>query len=227
MSWCRGRAHRHDASVLLIDELRREHDLIDRLLGSLRTFASRFAVGSAAVSDGLAMLHCLASYAGGWHHEREEGVLFPALAKTLPADRGPIAAMLADHHSLADSLVAMRESLIANDPAAFSQLAIDYTRLLWAHIDAENSVLFPESEIQLRRNGIRQLEVPETPDEIVAVAKRAEELISRYPGTDAADVIRGDGCVMCPVYGDTCRGIEREWWNDWEWEELEEHVANA
>ena len=210
----------------LLDELRREHDLIDRLLGSLRTFAAKLG-GGAAVGDGLAILDCLQAYAGDWHHEREEGVLFPALGRFVPSDRGPIAVLLSDHHMLADALSAMRQSLVASDAAGFQRLAFDYTRALWAHIDAENSVLFPESEIQLRRNGIRELASRDVPAEVIEVVNRAERLISLYPAGDAADVIRGDGCVICPVYGDSCRGIEREWWNEWEWEELEEHVAGA
>jgi hypothetical protein len=39
--------------------------------------------------------------------------------------------------------------------------------------------------------------------------------------------VRGEGCVVCPSYGDTCAGIEREWWNEWEWEELSERVGGA
>lgn len=211
----------------LLDELRREHDLIDRLLGSLRTFAAKLAGSGASAADGFAILDCLQAYAGDWHHEREEGVLFPALARFVPSDRGPIAVLLSDHHALAGALAAMRASLAAGDAETFARLVREYTSALWAHIDAENSVLFPESAIQLRRNGIRELASRETPAAIVDVMRRAEKLIGRYPAGDAADVVRGDGCVVCPVYGETCSGIEREWWNEWEWEELEEHVAGA
>ena len=211
----------------LLDELRREHDLIDRLLGSLRTFAAKLGGSGAAVNDGIAILDCLQAYAGDWHHEREEGVLFPALARFVPSDRGPIAVLLSDHHALAGSLAAMRVSLTDGDAEAFQRLVVEYTSALWAHIDAENSVLFPESEIQLRRNGIRELASRDTPAAIGDLVRRAEELIRRHPAGDAADVIRGEGCVICPVYGENCNGIEREWWNEWEWEELEEHVAGA
>ena len=211
----------------LLDELRREHELIDRLLGSLRTFAVKLADGKAAAAEGFVFVACLEAYAGGWHHEREEDVLFAALAKTLPHDRGPIAVMLADHEGLASSLAAMSAALSANDWNGFARLTTEYTRLLWAHMDAENSVLFPECEIQLRRAGVRELEARPASAVITLVAQRAEDLIAQYPPAYAADVIRGDGCVMCPSYGDTCRGIEREWWNEWEWEELEEHVASS
>ena len=42
-------------------------------------------------------------FAGAFHHEREEVVLFPALIRDagLPADRGPIAVILDDHRRMA------------------------------------------------------------------------------------------------------------------------------
>ena len=227
MSWTRRDADGHAGVMQLLDELRREHELIERLVLSLRAFAAHLTAGTAPVDDGFAILDCLASYVGGWHHEREEDVLFDALAKTLPSDRGPIAVMLSDHGALGESLSAMRTALTADDPDAFMRLAFDYSRALWAHIDAENSVLFPESEIRLRRSGIGELASDEAPAEIIGVVERANALIARYPGGDSSDVIRGEGCVMCPAYGDACSGLEREWWNEWEWEELDEHVAGA
>lgn len=32
-------------------------------------------------------------------------------------------------------------------------------------------------------------------------------------------------CVMCPAYGVNCRGLELEWWNEWEWDEFEERMG--
>ena len=205
----------------LLDELRREHDLIERVLGSLRTYAARH---DAPAEDGLALLDFLGTYAH-WHHEREEGVLFPALVgeAMIPSDRGPLAVIHDDHEALAVQLAAMRAALA--NRAEFERLSADYARTLWAHIDVENSVLFPESEEQLRRNGVRELATPELPEEIARAAAAGEALTLRYPPTDDPDAIRGEGCVVCTAYGTTCRGLEREWWNDWQWEELEDHVA--
>ncbi|MBE2204342.1 MAG: hypothetical protein IAE94_08405 [Chthoniobacterales bacterium] len=39
----------------------------------------------------------------------------------------------------------------------------------------------------------------------------AEELLHRYPPTTNEEVIRGDGCFLCPAYQTTCDGYEREW----------------
>ena len=205
----------------LLDELRREHDLIERVLGSLRTYAS---APDAPVEDGLAFLEFLATYAH-WHHQREEGVLFPALTgeAMLPAHRGPLAVIVDEHEVLSKKLAAMREAL--SDRELFGRLAGDYARTLWLHIDVENSVLFPESEQQLRRNGVRELPVAEMSEAVREAARSGEALADRYPPTPDPDAIRGEGCVVCTAYGETCRGLEREWWNDWQWEELDEHVA--
>ena len=45
------------------------------------------------------------------------------------------------------------------------------------------------------------------------------------PPLDDVTIPRGDGCVCCPAFTGACRGLEQEWWNEWEWEELENHVA--
>jgi hypothetical protein len=39
--------------------------------------------------------------------------------------------------------------------------------------------------------------------------------------------MRGDGCVFCPAFTTSCRGVEHEWWNEWEWEEFEDHLPSG
>jgi hemerythrin-like domain-containing protein len=212
----------------LLDELRAEHVRIERLVGSLRTFADRFLSGEAPTPDGLEILRCLGVYAGGYHHDREELVLFPALQNeaSLPT-RGPIEALLDDHHITAALLAEMKEILgsAAPDAARLREAAVRYSHILWLHIDAENSVLFPESEARLARVGVRELESrPPTPEELAA-AESADRLAVLYPPLEDPDVVRGDGCALCPRYGESCDGIEREWWNEWEWEEMDDHIA--
>jgi len=33
-------------------------------------------------------------------------------------------------------------------------------------------------------------------------------------------LVRGDGCFMCRAYGETCNGLEAEWWTELEWDEF-------
>jgi hemerythrin-like domain-containing protein len=216
----------------LFDELRREHELIETVLGSLRTWADRRATGDADPADGLRFIEFFTLYAGEFHHEREEEILFPALAEaSLPVDRGPVRVILDDHRTLAAILAEIRalvESPVLDDSgaAALRDAAKRYSHELWAHIDAENSVLFPESEIRLRRNGVRELPTrpPTGPEE--RAGQIGEELVRLYPPI-SEDIARGEGCALCPAYGERCEGLEREWWNEWEWNEMDDHIASS
>ena len=159
----------------LIAQLRDEHDLIDAVAGAFRTFASP---GSAAPStaDGLAFLRFFRLYAGSYHHAREEEVLFTALVDRLelPRERGPIAVLIDDHRRMSSQLATI-ERLLAGDlttgdsRAALSRAVDAYVTSLAHHIDAENSVLLPESEGRLLKRNIQELPSRQpSPDESAA-----------------------------------------------------------
>lgn len=79
-------------------------------------------------------------------------------------------------------------------------------------------MLFPESEARLRRSGVAELpDRPPTEAEAAAGAA-GDRLAAIYPPRFDRDALRGEGCVICPSLGVTCASIEREWWNDSEWE---------
>lgn len=213
----------------LIDELRAEHDLIERVAGSLRTFARLRARGEGAPADGACFLEFFRVYAGLYHHGREEDALFVALQRQaeLPGDRGPIAALVEDHHRMAgllDGMVPLAGSDLREEGAgaALEALALEYSQQLWQHIDAENSVLLPESERRLLRRGVGELPSREMTPEEEAARALGEKLVVCYPGVPEPAAPRGDGCVVCPAFERSCRGLEREWWNEWEWEEFED-----
>lgn len=191
-----------------LDELRAEHETIERVALSLLTFARQ----PRHSEDIVAFVHFFRTYAGGWHHEREEQLLFPALEHeaSLPADRGPIAVLLDDHATM---------SLLL-DHLGSPGVAVRYAQKLLQHIDAENSVLFPESELRLPRAGVHEIASREPSDGELAAFALANDLTRRYPPVNDPSIVRGDGCALCHAYGDTCRGLEREWWNEWEWESL-------
>lgn len=218
----------------MIDELRAEHDLIEAVAGSLRAFVAARARGEGDPEDGSRFIRFFKRYAGDFHHAREEDTLFVALASEaeLPADRGPIAVMLDDHRRMAGILDALEPILAAEDADAAAtgrarELAFTYTESLWHHIDAENSVLLPESEHRLRRHGIDELPSRAMTSEERDARELGQQLIERYPPSSDRDVMRGEGCVMCPAFVDSCRGLEHEWWNEWEWDELEDHLPNG
>ena len=211
----------------LIDDLHAEHDLIEQVLGSLRAFVTARLAGSGDTADGARFLAFFRHYAGTFHHDKEEAVLFRALVERaeLPRERGPIPALTGEHHrmgGLLDGLAELLDSPLAAeaDRLRLQELAVAYTRSLWQPIDAENSVMFPESQERLRRFHV--LDLPSRPmtDTEQAAREAGLALVLRYPPEHDAEVHRGDGCIACPSYGKTCDGLEMEWWTDLEWEEV-------
>src|SRR3954468_18061471 len=105
----------------ILDDLREEHALIERVVGSLRTFAY---TAERSAADGAAYLRFFRLFAGRFHHAREEDVLFPALiASDVPRDRGPLKILLDAHRSMARILDAM-------DAGITPELAERYGRAL-------------------------------------------------------------------------------------------------
>lgn len=216
----------------LLEELRTEHELIDRVSGSLRTFAAARARGEGVAGDGAAFRRFFRLWAGAWHHAREEETLFPALAAKaeLSAAHGPIAGFVQQHHEMAavlDDLDPLldREPLGTDDARRLVDLATAYTRELGRHIDAENSVLLPESEVRLRQANVLELEGRGPTAEELAARADGERLAGDWPFGPDPGGVRGEGCVVCPSYGTTCRGVEAEWWNESEWEEFSDHLG--
>ena len=217
----------------LIDDLRREHDLIDQVLGSLRAFVTARLADQGEPADGARFLAFFRRYAGDFHHDKEEAVLFQALATQaeLPADRGPLSALTGEHRRMAGLLEAMAGLLdgplaTEGERVRLQALAVDYSHALWRHIDAENSVLFPEGEERLRRAHVRELPSrPMTEPERMA---REDGLALRttYPPQADPQALRGDGCVNCPSHGTTCDGLEAEWWTDLEWEDMWDRMSS-
>ena len=215
----------------LIDQLVAEHDLIEKVLESMRAYVNARIRGEADPSDGIRFIRFFRVFAGHFHHAREEDILFVALVQKaeLPADRGPIAVMIADHAHMAGLLDQLEpllgmEDLDAAASEQMQNLAVAYSRALWQHIDAENSVLLPESLERLRRHHI--LELPSRPMSVEEEEARSfgEHLLAKYPPIRDAEALRGDGCSLCPAFGNSCRGLEREWWNEWEWDEAADNA---
>ena len=214
----------------LIDELRAEHEVIEKVLGALRTYAERRAGGDAGPEDAEGFLRFFRLFAGDYHHAREEESLFPALEThlELPPDSGPLFSIRDQHHRMAATLAELGPRLAGElrtkeDRESVLDLATRYAHALLLHIDVENSVLLPESEERLRRSGVHELEGRSPGAEELAARAEGERLSAVYPPVHDPAALRGEGCVICPSYGTTCGGLEREWWTDDEWEAFENH----
>ena len=215
----------------LVDELAAEHERIESVAGAFRTYARRRAAHQAPRADGVRFVEFFRTYAGEFHHAREEDVRFVALRERaeLPGDRGPIAAIVEDHRRMAQLLDRLAPLVAGDDGrcAEMLDLALRYTEVLWHHIDAETSVLLPESVVRLRRHAVAELEGRPPTAEEAAAGAHGEALLASYPPGSEPEVLRGDGCIACPSYERNCRGLEREWWNEWEWEEFEDHLPSG
>jgi len=213
----------------LAAELEYEHVLIERVVGSMRTYVTRRLANEAPAEDAARFFAFFRTYVGGYHHDREEKTLFEALASALevPVDRGPIHALTRQHHELAAHLAQLEAALEPARFAAFAEheraeldaLCTKYVHGLWQHIDAENSVLLPESDARLMRAGLGTLQGRDAYDEEIAAHDDGVRLALKYPPVHDPTAFRGDGCPACPSFGETCDGVELTWWNENEWEE--------
>ena len=211
----------------LIAAFQDEHLLIDQVLGSFRTYVDGLFSGSADPVDGRRFSAFFNEFAGHFHHGREEGVFFDALVTQadLPRASGPVHALLHEHAEMGEWLREMTPLLEQTPPSSDDRdrlrgLAVRYSHALWRHIDAENSVLYPEGAERLGRCGIREL--PDRPMSAAEAAARQDgaRLVRRYPPLADAAITRGDGCFGCRAHGETCDGLEAEWWTDLEWKEF-------
>ena len=202
----------------LFDEFKAEHLLVDRVAGSLIRFAELTAGGESSEEDVADFVHFFRVFVAGYHHEKEEQTLFPVLAERaeVPADRGPLPSIEADHRT-AVILVDELEREVGNQER-LAGVARRLAHHLWEHVDKEDSVLFPESSERLRRGGVTRLEGREPTAEEEASRGLGERLTERFPPLDDPEIVRGDGCIACSAFGETCGGIETEWWNTWEHE---------
>lgn len=198
----------------IVEEIRREHRLIEELAGSLFFWGDRGADHPEAHGDLRDLVRFLRVYLHGNHHHREE-LLFRALVEhgEVPGDHGPLV-VLADEHAAVQHALDELEAMDArgDSESAVKRLAAE----IWQHLDKEETVLLPEAERRLIDGGIRDLEGPALTEEQRAARELGDELIRRLPPLDDPKLIRGDGCIACSAFGDRCHGIESEWWSDWE-----------
>jgi hemerythrin-like domain-containing protein len=144
-----------------IEALMEEHRVIERVLSAIDGTAE----GDAPVSFYRDVVDFVVNFADGCHHDKEEGLLFPAMvARGMPRDVGPIGVMLHEHDVGRDCVARIRESIEAGDVSAAGAAAADYSALLRSHIAKEDGVLYPMARDLL------------SADEVASLAVRFEEV---------------------------------------------------
>jgi hemerythrin-like domain-containing protein len=156
------------------DTLRREHDVILRMLDAAEEVARQFDAGAPVEPRTLERLHeFFRLFADQCHHGKEEDLLFPKLEeKGIPRQAGPIGVMLIEHDQGREWIRQMIEAAAAHAQgrpegrANWARAARGYTTLLRQHIAKENDILFVMAERMLS---------PEEQRELSAQFERVEE----------------------------------------------------
>lgn len=135
------------------EDLRTEHegvlfglDILEKMADAIRR------IGSVDVHDAEEMVNFFRLFADKCHHGKEEGLMFPAMEKAgIPNEGGPIGQMLAEHNQGRQYIAEMKASTEGGTLQAerFAEAATSYIQLMRAHIDKENSVLFPAGDRML------------------------------------------------------------------------------
>ncbi|MEL1134466.1 hemerythrin domain-containing protein [Desulfitobacterium sp. THU1] len=129
------------------EDLRNEHKGIlfglEILEQMVNTFKRSDTVDTKDIDE---MVNFLRLFADKCHHGKEEGLMFPAMEKVgIPNERGPIGQMLIEHNQGRHYISEMGKSTENNtlQGSLFVEAAKGYINLMRAHIEKENSVLFP------------------------------------------------------------------------------------
>ncbi|HHY93632.1 MAG TPA: hemerythrin [Firmicutes bacterium] len=154
------------------DELRHEHDIILHVVFALNRACQRAEeTGQVNLDFFTQAVDFLRVFADQCHHGKEENILFPLLEQRgIPRQGGPIGVMLAEHQQgrtyvrgMADALSADQTTAGADHvdrAAVISELlkqARAYVDLIRAHIQKENTVLFPMAEKVLSEDDKRSV----------------------------------------------------------------------
>jgi hemerythrin-like domain-containing protein len=131
-----------------LQQLYDEHDTILMAIDSLRSVLDSLDLASRE-EEVRALLAFFREYADGYHHKKEEDVLFPALAQANPAIE-MLTESLAEHHTLFREALATAEAAMdTNDWEAVRASLDKYASDLIDHISAENDELFVAAEDML------------------------------------------------------------------------------
>jgi hemerythrin-like domain-containing protein len=181
-----------------IEILMSEHRTIEKVIDALRAFTGSVRLGAEDRPELARFVRFIKEYADGHHHAKEEGELFEAMVQAgFPRQAGPIGVMLHEH-DLGRQHVAVLAALAeksgpwsADDCEHLAAAAGGYGDLLRAHIQKEDSVLYPMAEQRLPEALVLQVEAgcARADAEAVASGRRAaleqlgRELVGRHvPG---------------------------------------------
>ena len=140
--------------MTLTDELKHEHQIILLVLGAVEHEMRQIQAGEPVPVGRVGqMIDFAQNFADRCHHAKEEDLLFVRMQERgMPVHGGPISVMLQEHDEGRRLVRAAAEALArasAGDTSARTALATNllaFVRLLRAHIDKEDNVLYPMAD---------------------------------------------------------------------------------
>ncbi len=182
-----------------VDNLVREHRLVSRVLDAFDEFVGRLERGVAIERHDLSrFVTFFREYADLGHHEKEEGIVFPALVNAgFGWDEGLVAEIRGEHNQERYLMRSLRHAALQKDGwsrederhlISIARTFIDFER---AHVAKENETLIPALRSQLAPDVAsdvgRRLERFDQGwsehGELPWLQRLADELIEQYPAT--------------------------------------------
>ena len=131
------------------EELMQEHVLVLMVVEAMEREVAFVEESGRVHTDRVAqMLDFTRSFTDGFHHYKEEEVLFPVLEERSRAAAGQVSVLLSEHMAGRDAVSAIAENLPAANEDAAARAAVAenlklYAFLLRLHVNKEDTVLFP------------------------------------------------------------------------------------
>jgi len=160
--------------------LEEEHQFISRVLDALAHAVQRdlpLAYYAEAV-------RFLADFADGWHHAKEEAILFRYLEEHgMPRDYGPLGVLLSEHDYGREQLASVSDAVAAGTRGDVLKPLESYVALLREHIHKEDHVLYPMGRAlltpqEIEAMGVEFDAVPEPKPTLAALREMGERLIT-------------------------------------------------
>lgn len=150
--------------MLPTDELKNEHRVIERMLRVVSAAADRVRTGDSVDAKLFAdAVDFFKNFADKCHHGKEESLLFERMIQRgMPREQGPIAVMLVEHeegraHVRRISEISSSE-LSKRNMLEMVEHIRSYVRLLYAHIQKEDAVLYPMADKMFSKKDQEDLE---------------------------------------------------------------------
>jgi hemerythrin-like domain-containing protein len=149
-----------------IETLMTEHRAIERAIDALLVFTESSRRGASEDRAELGrFVTFIRDFADAAHHGKEEEILFASMVEAgFPRHAGPVAVMLHEHDlgrrfvGELDRLARQPEPWSAADRDALAEAALGYGQLLRAHIQKEDSILYPMAMQRLPEPLLRRVE---------------------------------------------------------------------